>query len=300
LLDGVKRRTLPLPDRGVDLSLLDWGGDGPLALLHHANGFCAALWAPIAERLRSTFRVVAYDVRGHGESTRPEGREAYRWAEFPEDLLAVADALTGEGGERAVALGIGHSFGGTSMAVAAAARPSLFERIAMLDPVLQSAQDAGVALTEGQNRMAEAARRRRHVWPSAEAVIEAWARNGHPFATWDRRTREIYAREGFRVREDGQVELKCAGEVEATIYEMGGTMDVFGAAPNVRAHVLIVRGTRSHFPRFVFEALADGMPHAALEEIEGSHLLVMEHPDEIAERLLRFAAETKTVRAGVS
>jgi hypothetical protein len=64
--------------------------------------------------------------------------------------------------------------------------------------------------------------------------------------------------------------------------------------------VLVVRGSRSHFPRFVFEALVGRLSHGTLEEIEGSHLLVMEHPDTIAERLLRFAAETKAPRAGVS
>ena len=38
-------------ESGVEIRVLDWGGQGPLALLHHANGFCAATWGLVAARL---------------------------------------------------------------------------------------------------------------------------------------------------------------------------------------------------------------------------------------------------------
>ena len=67
MLDDVLRRRISLPENGVEIAILDWGGDGPLALLHHANGFSAAVWGPVAEHLRGRFRVVAVDARGHGQ-----------------------------------------------------------------------------------------------------------------------------------------------------------------------------------------------------------------------------------------
>ena len=94
LLRDVERRRLALPDRGVEIALLDWGGSGPLALLHHANGFCAATWALLAERLRPHYRVVALDARGHGDSTCPAPGPAYRWTEFMHDFVAVAEHLS--------------------------------------------------------------------------------------------------------------------------------------------------------------------------------------------------------------
>ncbi|MEE8556901.1 MAG: alpha/beta fold hydrolase [Myxococcota bacterium] len=136
MLDGARRRRITLPGRGIELAVLDWGGKGPLALVHHANGFCGAVYAPIVHPLRDTHRIVLYDARGHGDSTQPPPGDAYRWTVFPEDLLALAEVLIAEGPQRSVALGIGHSFGGTATAVAAAARPELFERIVLLDPVL--------------------------------------------------------------------------------------------------------------------------------------------------------------------
>jgi len=47
----IERRRLPLPGRGVEIALLDWGGDGPLVLMHHANGFCAGTFGLVAEAL---------------------------------------------------------------------------------------------------------------------------------------------------------------------------------------------------------------------------------------------------------
>ena len=64
LLDRAEARRLVLPERGVEVALLDWGGAGPLALLHHANGFCKGLWALVAEGLCDRYRVIAmgYDI----------------------------------------------------------------------------------------------------------------------------------------------------------------------------------------------------------------------------------------------
>ena len=42
ILADVIRRRVSLAS-GLEIALLDFGGDGPLALLHHANGFCAGL-----------------------------------------------------------------------------------------------------------------------------------------------------------------------------------------------------------------------------------------------------------------
>jgi len=74
---------------GVEMQVLEWGDDGPLALLHHANGFCAATWGVVAERLRPHWRVVAIDARGHGNSSRTQGKAAYQWRERTRDWWAV-------------------------------------------------------------------------------------------------------------------------------------------------------------------------------------------------------------------
>src|SRR5262245_53064992 len=109
LLAAATPRRLALPERGVELALLDFGGAGPLALAHHANGFCKGMWAEVASLLRGRVRLVALDARGHGDSSQPEAPAAYAWREFALDFAAVAGRLVAESG-RPLALGIGHSF----------------------------------------------------------------------------------------------------------------------------------------------------------------------------------------------
>ena len=102
LLDAAQLRRLPLPDRGVEIALLDWGGDGPLALLHHANGFCKGTLALVAAPLRPHFRVVAMDARGHGDSTPGSGDDPYAWAAFAGDIAAAARIAQARGAMLAV------------------------------------------------------------------------------------------------------------------------------------------------------------------------------------------------------
>lgn len=295
---GVKRERVALPGRGVELALLDFGGEGPLALLHHANGFCGALWAGVATRLRARFRVVAFDARGHGDSSVPAWPEGYDWNHFPRDLLALTEHLLSTWSLDRVALGVGHSFGGTTTAVAAALRPDLFERVAMIDPVLTPpewrdgapAPEHREAGPERRAGMAEAARERRQVWPSPEAVVESWSKPGKSFARWRPELLRLFADEGFRARPDGQIELKCKGEVEAAVYEAGGTMDPFAHAARIRCPLLIQRASDSQFPLEVYERFAEPIPKSRIEEIRGSHLVLMEHPDTVADSLLRFSA----------
>ncbi len=87
------RRTLALPETGVEISLVDWGGEGPLALLHHANGFCAGIWGLVAERLRRRYRVIGMDARGHGDSSKPRERSAYHWDRFAGDVASALENI---------------------------------------------------------------------------------------------------------------------------------------------------------------------------------------------------------------
>lgn len=61
-------------------------GDGfPLVLIHP---FSASLefWAPQIEKLSNKYRIIAYDVRGHGLSSAPAGEENYTLDIMVEDL----------------------------------------------------------------------------------------------------------------------------------------------------------------------------------------------------------------------
>ncbi|HME69684.1 MAG TPA: alpha/beta hydrolase [Myxococcota bacterium] len=297
LLAGVNRRRLHVGP-GIEIAILDWGGSRPLALLHHANGFCAGVWGVVAQALRPFFRVVALDARGHGDSSKPQEREAYRWECFVDDLVRVAELLAGEQVEGRVALGMGHSFGGTATLSAAARRPELFERIVLVDPVLVPRGRAALPPepSEHRDRLAGAARDRQRVRASRQEARRAWAGRKF-FANWDPRVLDLYVAEGLRDRPDGQVELKCPGEVEAAVFEQGGTLDPLAAAGSLTAPALLLWARDGDFPRAFYESVAAAMRQGRVEDVAAGHLVVMERPDLVAAAALRFVRET-TRQAG--
>ncbi len=102
--------TLPDPVRvvlpGITLSVLD-AGSGPAVLLLHGFPDRATLWRAQIEYLTAAgYRVVAPDLRGFGDSDRPDDVEAYRLRHSVVDMEAL---LRERGVERVVV--VGHDYG---------------------------------------------------------------------------------------------------------------------------------------------------------------------------------------------
>ena len=91
---------------GLTLHLLEWSRDGVPLLLVHGFGNEAHIWDDFAPTVAEYYRVLAVDLRGHGDSDHhPEGK--YDYDAHVADLEALIDGL---GFERLVL--IGHSLGG--------------------------------------------------------------------------------------------------------------------------------------------------------------------------------------------
>lgn len=109
------------------------GGSGPPLLLLHGNPLTHVSWHKIAPTLAESFTVVAPDLRGYGDSSKPDGGEdhsAYTFRAMGQDNLEVMQAL---GFER---FGIaGHDRGARVAFRMALDHPDRVERIAALDIV---------------------------------------------------------------------------------------------------------------------------------------------------------------------
>ncbi len=91
---AIERIAVPAPD-GLNLAAFAWGNsDGPAIVFMHGYSQCHLSWRRqmYDPALAAEFRMVAYDLRGHGSSDQPVERERYRddkiWAD---DLAAVMD-----------------------------------------------------------------------------------------------------------------------------------------------------------------------------------------------------------------
>ncbi len=82
-----------MDSNGVRISLVE-EGEGPVVILVHGYPDNLTVWDGVARVLRERYRVVRYDVRGHGESEAPEGRDGYRTSLLADDLRAVKNVVS--------------------------------------------------------------------------------------------------------------------------------------------------------------------------------------------------------------
>jgi len=76
----------------ISLSCLVAGSESsrPVVFIH-GFPFSKAMWGPQMSALASGYRVVTYDIRGHGESDRGDGHYLIEF--FVDDLIGLLDAL---------------------------------------------------------------------------------------------------------------------------------------------------------------------------------------------------------------
>ena len=216
-----KRLEFDLPGRGPGrLSALEFGpGDRPYDLIFlHANGFNAGTYRRILEPLAQTRRILAIDQRGHGASTlttTPEGRTD--WSDFRDDLLALLEVLEAKD----VVLS-GHSMGGTTSLLAAAATPTRVRALVLFDPVILPGPPGSIeARGAGHSPMVQAALRRRAVFPSRKAALDAYRGRG-AFRTWPEEILADFVESGFVDLPGGDVRLACEPAWEASSYASHG------------------------------------------------------------------------------
>lgn len=120
------RQTLSKPD--IQLSYLEWNqGQEPLLVLHGLADN-ALVWSSLADDLAPDYHIVAPDMRGHGESGKPE--KDYSFESAIADLEALMDSL-GWSATHVVA----HSWTGKLAVIWARINPQRLRSLVLVDPI---------------------------------------------------------------------------------------------------------------------------------------------------------------------
>lgn len=270
-------RPIVVAHDGLRHVALDWGGTGETLLFLHPNGLCAGFFDPLARRLTDTFRVIAVDLRGHGGSEPPSARSGLQYVPMASDVVAVLDHL-----EVDTFCAVGESLGGGVGTVVDELRPGAMRHLVLCEGIAFDAHafPQGDAPGEGGsgNYMADIARARRAVWPDRDAVRARYA-SRPPFDVVAPEALDAYLRWGFFDRTDGQVELACAPETEASVFEVtseaGGAVVAFDHLAKMQGRVSVFHGDGSYLPRPWFQAQADAAD-TALHTISGGHFFLQE------------------------
>ncbi len=148
---------------GIRLSYMLWdsaryprASAPPTLLFIHGDMRTSRSWDAVARHLQNDFRMIALDMRGHGASDWPN--EGYTFAQRIDDLEAFADSVGIRG-----AVGVAHSTGGVVCAMLAARRPDIFDKLALLEPMLE--------VDEAFQRMvSQRAERPRRTWANRDEM----------------------------------------------------------------------------------------------------------------------------------
>jgi 3-oxoadipate enol-lactonase len=239
----------------------------PVVALCHSLGTNRRLWDPQMPGLLRHFRVLRYDVRGHGATDVPPG--PYTIESFAEDFLSLLDALSIE---RAHFCGV--SLGGFIGQWLGANAP---ERIGAL-VLANTAARSGTA--EGWNdRVAQ-------VCQNGLQCIEA-ASLGRWF------TADFMARDSATIDRVRRMLLSTPVDGYAATCEAIRDMDLRPLAPMIARPTLVISGASdASTPPSDAAWLADAIPRAEHLMLPAAHLANLEAAEEFTEAVIDFLSKS--------
>jgi len=282
---------------GVAIAVRDFGGEGSPIVLVHGNGLSLASWDRMVPHLSDLHRVVALDLRGQGLS----GDGTFTWDAALADLRAVIEHFALD----APAI-VGHSLGGMLAALHGATdRPC---RAAVnLDG---HGLEIGIAADEPE----EAAVRVRMMSLIGEATAAHF--EPIPAATLEAQLATVGDEdvEGARAnlqrqiveQPDGTFRLRLTREALDQVMSAVNSIDLFDVCRACRVPLLIVNAvkddaaasaspemaelTRTRRPvlNANLRKLAEGQPHIEVEEVDATHGLITEIPEQLAKTVSAF------------
>ncbi|MFJ1259549.1 3-oxoadipate enol-lactonase [Cupriavidus sp. CuC1] len=233
------------------------GGDGPWVVLAHALGANHTLWDATARHLAPRYRVLRYDLRGHGQSDAPIG--AYSMIRLADDVACLMDAL-----EVPAAHFVGVSVGGMIGQTAAVRHPERLLSLTLVDTVNRTPLDA------------------HPMWHERIGHVEAHGMAGVADSTMQRwlsaAFRGAHPQEAARVREM-LLATPVHGYVGTSLAIMA--FDLAGAIPRIHCPTLVVAGEEDlGAPPALAREIAAAIPGARLEILpHAAHLAHIEQAD---------------------
>jgi 3-oxoadipate enol-lactonase len=239
----------------------------PAVVFSHSIGATLATWEPQAAALARGFRVVRYDLRGHGRSPVPPG--PYDIADLGGDLIALLDRL---GIARAHLVGL--SLGAMASLWTAARFPDRVGRLvvcctaARLGPPEMWAERAATVRAQGTGAIADAA-------------VARWLTPGFR-ARQPERTAELRA---MIAATPAEGYAGCCAVIER--------MDLRPELGAIRAPTLAIAGADDPAtPPERLREMAAAIPGARLAVVaEAAHLASVEQPQQLSQLILRHLEE---------
>ena len=259
----------------------------PISLhLLHATGFNAQTYRQILEPLSRHFNVYASDLRGHGYSDAPADPVHFSsWDIYRRDFYRMLEHIN-----HPLYL-IGHSVGSIISIAGALKRPDLVQGLILTEPLLYP-PEARAVMEKSQadsNPMVVAARKRRALFPSRQAMVANYIGKG-AFKTWPISWIEDYAVGGSRELESGETRLRCDPEWEAKSFQVA-EYTPWEQIANLGCPTTILYGSKGFStcsPLGVDHYLRLHPGTRVIQDAQASHFLPMENPKLVINEVMRM------------
>jgi len=236
--------------------------DAPVVVLHGSLGSSLVMWEPQVAPLAERFRVVRYDLRGHGGSPAPPG--PYTLADLAADATALLDHLDVDRAHH-----VGLSLGGMVAMQLAATAPASVDRLVLcctaahLPPARRWHDRAATVRGEG-------------VGAVADAVVDRWLTAG------------LAADDPGLVERLLAMVLRTSAEGYAGCCEAIATMDLRDDLTLITARTLLVVGDEDPAtPREHADVIAAGVAGARVVTVgPAAHLANVEQPDAVTSHII--------------
>ncbi|QUH01474.1 alpha/beta fold hydrolase [Saccharopolyspora erythraea] len=251
----------------VPIRVRDHDGEGaPVVLLHGAGGDLTA-WDAFAPLLTHAHRVVAMDLRGHGES----GDGPWNWDAVLDDIAAAVDGLGLENPHV-----VGHSLGGMLAGMWGRRRPGC--------PAVVSLDGHRSSVTEPRHYLG---------LPEEQVHLQL------------ERLNALFSAQSSSLRRPGPEVASALREAPEfadciPVFEQVGCPFLVVLAgrelPGLPAEFAeLMAGYRAGLRRDL-AALGERRPNVRVTEVEAGHGMVAEHPEAVAELVLDFLAASALAR----
>lgn len=262
---------------GLRLHYLEWNPEGqrPVVLIHGIN-VQAHTWDPIAEDLAHQRRVIAIDLRGHGDSDWTQ--EGYALRSFVADLAALADRL----GLATFDL-VGHSLGARVALAFSGEYPERVTRLALSD----TGPEVPRGGVEFSRKIVSSTGDVRGFKTRAEALEHYHTL--HP--EWQPIFLELHATHQLRRNWAGRLVFKSDPELFWITGSAGARENpyLWEMCELIKVPVLIMWGTKSPFlDQDIADRMLQAMPRAELSRIQAGHYIPREAPGEFIRVLSDF------------
>ncbi len=280
------RNTLHLPE--IELSYLEWKPETgttkvPRLLLLHGLADSACVWTNLGNYFSNRYHIVAPDMRGHGESSKP--KTGYTFESAIADLEALMAHLNWPDAHI-----LGHSWTGKLAPIWARQNPDRFCSMILVDPIFITKLPAAMKITLPiVYRKLDCLK---CVGPFATlAQAEAAAKQSGEYADWSDLQQMVFQQQ-IEQKSDGSWGSKFAIAARNQIF--AEVMKVAGLTENIDIQTLFVQPEKGvNRMAWQMQPYKKYLKNLTVAKVPGNHWSFLTEPETFNQTVADFLEDTR-------